>query len=485
MSFCKFSSEISSNNFTVVDNAFFEQHLPFATGEQVRVYMWGLYLCSNNNFLKSNFATLDNFAENLGISKEEIMDIFHFWEDQGLVQIIHTNPAEIQYLPVKHSIPKHKFKTDKYEQFNLQAQSILNERVVTPNELAEYHLVMETFNMSPEALLMIMQYCADYKSAKVGYAYILTVAKNWANDGITTLQQVEQKFIEFNATDTNIKKIMEALGSARKPSLEERQQYLKWTKDFDFSLEVILVVAKRVKKGGFEKLDNRLSKYYELHLMSTREIEEYEKNKENLYSIAKEINKTIGVYYENLENVIESYINPWLVRGYNEDTLKIVAKYCFKNSIRNLEGMDTVIQKFYKNGLTTVESIAQFISQAKAQDENIKQVLELAHLVRNVTSLDRDFYKTWTYSWNMPKEIIEYGATLSADKTQPIQYINKILSNWFEQKITTLEQAKLAGDLFKSGAGIEGEKDKTVLHTRKYTPEEIQSLICDIDEIEI
>jgi len=485
MSFCKFSSEIPSNNFTVIDNSFFEQHMRFATGEQVRVYLWGLYLCSQNNILKSNFATLDNFAENLGLTTEEIMDIFNFWQEQGLVQIIQTTPPEVQYLPIKNSIPKHKFKTDKYEQFNLQAQSILNERIITPNELAEYHLLMETFNMSPEALLMIMQYCTEYKSAKVGYAYILAVAKSWANEGITTLQQVEQKFKDFNAADVNIKKIMEALGSSRKPSLEERQQYLKWTKDFDFSLDVILVVAKRVKKGGFEKLDNRLSKYYELHLMSTREIEEYEQNKENLYSTAKEINKTIGVYYENLENVIESYINPWLTRGYNEDTLKIVANYCFKNSIRNLEGMDNVIQRFYKNGLTSVESIVQFVSKAKAQDEQIKQVLEKANLIRNVTTWDRDFYKTWIYSWNMPQEVIEYAATLSADKTQPIQYINKILSNWFEQKINTLEQAKLAGDLFKVGAGVEGNKDKTVIHTRKYTPEELQSLICDIDEIEI
>ena len=68
-----------------------------------------------------------------------------------------------------------------------------------------------------------------------------------------------------------------------------------------------------------------------------------------------------------------------------------------------------------------------------------------------------------TFFYNLiTPEIIEYAATLSKDKVQPMQYMNKILSNWFEQKITTLEQAKLAGDLFKVGAGVEGKQDKKI-----------------------
>ena len=37
--------------------------------------------------------------------------------------------------------------------------------------------------------------------------------------------------------------------------------------------------------------------------------------------------------------------------------------------------------------------------------------------------------------------------------------LNKILSNWFEQKITTLDSAKTVGELYKSGA-ITENKDK-------------------------
>ena len=484
MSFCKFSSEISSANITIVDNTFIEDYLPYASGEQVRIYLWGLYLCSNPG-LKSSLASIDSFAESLGITSTDVLNAFKFWQEQGLVQIIDTTPPEVQYLPVKNAISKKKFKTDKYEQFNLSVQNTISGRMLTPNEFSEYYTLIETYHMSPEALLMIIKYCTDLKGKNVGYNYILAVAKNWANEGILSFSQVEEKLQELSETEIKLKELFKVLKLARKPTLEEKQKYIKWIRDLDFCDEVILFVAKLITKGGFEKLDQKLTKYYEQHLMSIKEIEEYEAHKTSLFSLAKEIDKLIGVYYENVENVVESYINPWLMRGYDENALKLLASYCFKNNVRSLQGMDTVVQKYYKNGLTTTESIIQHLEKAKLQDEKIKKILESASLVRNVTSWDRDFYRTWTYSWNMPQEVIEYAASLSADKAQPMQYINKILSNWFEQKIKTLEDAKLVGELYKTGAGIDEKKDKTIIHDRKYSEEEIKSLISDIDEIEI
>ncbi len=485
MSFCKFSSQINSQNFTIVENKFIEEYLPFASGEQVRIYVWGLYLCYNNNVLKNELSSLESFSADLGISQEEVLNAFRFWEEQGLVQIVETQPFEVQYLPVKSAIAKQKFKPNKYEQFNLQIQTILSGRMLTPNEFSEYYALLENYHMAPEALLMIAGYCAENKGNNVGYSYILTVAKNWANEGILSLIQVEDKLKEISGVGASLKEVFKALGTSRQPTLEERQQYIKWTKDFGFDKEVVVFVAKNLKKASFEKLASRMAKYYELRLISAREIEEYETHKTELFDLAKEINKIIGVYYENLENIVETYTNPWIMRGYGEDALKAIANYCFKNGIRTLQGMDGVVQKFYKNGLTTIDAIAQHILQAKAQDEQIKKVLEKANLQRIVTSWDRDSYKTWVYSWNMPQEVIEYAATLSADKSQPMQYINKILSNWFDQKIFSLEQAKLAGDLFKNGVGVDSKKDQGVIKSREYTQEEIQALVGDIGEIEL
>ena len=66
----------------------------------------------------------------------------------------------------------------------------------------------------------------------------------------------------------------------------------------------------------------------------------------------------------------------------------------------------------------------------KRMDEKIKKVLESLSLTRNVNNADRNFYSIWTKDWGFDDEIVLYAATLSKDKTNAIQYLNKILSNW-------------------------------------------------------
>lgn len=479
MAFCKFSTEIATNKFTVIDNTFFEKYMSGADGTQLKVYLWGLYLCNNQTTINSNLGTLKTFADDIGLSEDEVLSAFEYWQAQGLVQIIASNPPEIQYLPVKDAISKKMYKPEKYEQFNLQAQSILSGRQLTPNEFREYYDLIETFKMAPEALLMIIQYCVDNKDNKVGYSYILTVAKNWAYDGILSLSQVEEKLQQFSTADKNVRVILKAMGISRNPTFDERQLYLKWCK-LGFTLDVISFVAKKVKKGGCTTLDNRLNKYYELHLFSQKEIDTYENNKESLFALAIEINKTIGVYYENIEPIVENYVNPWLMRGFSKESITLIATYCFKTSVRSLEGMNDIVMKFYKNGLTTVDSIVQYIEKFKQQDENIRTVLQKSKLLRNITSLDRDFYRTWVYSWNMTQEMIEYAATLAADKGQPMQYINKILGTWYENKITTLDAAKQQKDLFKYTT-----QSSSAVHSRSYSEEELNNIFSNIEEVEI
>ena len=42
----------------------------------------------------------------------------------------------------------------------------------------------------------------------------------------------------------------------------------------------------------------------------------------------------------------------------------------------------------------------------------------------------------------MPSAIIDEAITLSRDKTSPMQYLNKILSHWRANGVTTVEESK-------------------------------------------
>ena len=74
-------------------------------------------------------------------------------------------------------------------------------------------------------------------------------------------------------------------------------------------LEKMKQNMKKKKYSGYEKLNSILSKYYEMKLFSTQEISAYEDMLSSYFDTAKKVNVAMGLYYENLESVIENFYN--------------------------------------------------------------------------------------------------------------------------------------------------------------------------------
>lgn len=485
MSFCKFSSQSIINNKTEIDNLFINNYLPYAPENAVKVYLYGLYKCNNSSSYDN---TLESFAKVLKMPEEDILEIYEYWQSEGLVQILNAMPIEIRYIPLQDTIADiKKYKSSKYGDFNAKAQEIIGGRMIQPNEYREYYDVIETFHIEPEALLMIIKYCTNLKGENIGYSYIITVAKNWAYDNVRTVADVEERLISYEQISEQIKEILNALGTKRAPGIEEKELYLKWTRELDFSHDTIVAVAKLLKKTGnkipFASLDTILLKYYEMKLFTIEEIKEFEKNKTEMYALGRKISKALGLYYESLDSVIETYISKWLSMGFSEEAIEKIAQYCFKNSIRKFEDMNLRILKFYKLGLLSLESLQTYFSEVLSEDEKIKDLLlTMGADNRAVNSYDREFYKNWTNNWNISSELINYGASLACGKAQPMRYLNGILAKWHESKIETIDDAKKVS--FDS-APKSNKKVSANIKSREYTKEELGALFDSLEEVEV
>lgn len=479
MAFCKFSSEYVISKETPVDNLFINEFLPYAPAECVKVYLYGLYKCTNSSSYDN---TIENFAKVLNLTEEEVEDAFLYWQDEGLVQVLNTCPIEIRFMPLKNVINNtKKYKPEEFSTFNRQVQEILEGRQITPTEYDEYYYLLKTMHFQPEALLMIIKFCTQIKGANVGYKYIVTVAKNWANEGITTTKSVEERLFTYEQAGSDLEKLLKICGAKRNATLEEREMFLKWTKELGFNYNTIEYVAKLLKptKVNFEKLDARLLKYYEMKKLSIKEIEDYEKEKSEMYTLAREINKKMGLYYENLEPVVENYVSKWLNLGHNSTSLFALADYCFKNSIRTLEGLDSTVLKLYKLGIVSMEAIEEYMQELISLDKEVKEILEKLGISRIVTNQDRTYYKTWKQDWNLSSELIALGVEMSAGKFQPLQYLNKLLSNWHTNSVKTLDEAK--NYIVPEKAPEKVSKNKG----RSYKKEELDALFDSLEEIEL
>ena len=478
MAFCKFSPSFQNKNQTVVDNVFITEFLPKAPDLCVKAYLLGLHKCG---LADETTNSLDYFAKTLNVCEDDVVSLFKYWEDMGLVQVLSTDPIEVRYLPLNSTTTSiKKFQVDKYADFNIQAQELIGKRMIMPNEYAEFYNLIENKHIEQAALLRIIKYCVENKGFNISPNYCLAVARDWQKDGIITLEQVEEKIEELGVVDDQMSLILSAMGTKRKIQLEDKELLNKWLNAFGFELNVILFVVKNLKnkkrKLDVNVLDEYLTRYFEMKMMSVQEIENYENEKENLYFVAIAVNKELGIYYEDLTKEIDTYVVPWINMGFDVETLKLVADNCFKSSIKTLEGFNNIINKLFKLGIVSLSSYMQYISDNLAVDEKIKKVLIELNLSRNVNNMDRSFYSAWTKDWGFADDVVLYGASLSKDKSNAMQYLNKILSNWNSQGVKTLDKAK--------NAKVETMDNASFIHN-KYTKEQISSLIANLDEVEV
>lgn len=482
MAFCKFSTENIKSSEVVINSAFFEDYLPYAPESCTKVFLYGLNKCNQDDDLNN---TIEDFASALDMSQEDIKSAFYYWQEEGLVKILNLSPIEVRYLPITpKKFQAQLFKEDKYSYFNKSIQEVIDGRMLTPFEYREYYLTMKSLHIEQDAMLMIAKYCVNQKGNEVGYSYILTVAKNWAYNGIRTAANVEKKLYEMEVLTSKVKEILTALKSKKSPNFEDKELYMLWTDNYGYDLPTLVQIAKKIKKGGMQKLAEKIQEYHSSNLFSFEEIKAYEDNKEELMNSAKIVCKSLGLYYENLEPVVNTYILKWKQMGYSQDAIKLVADICFKKYIRTIEQMDEIVSKYFAKGLVSIESINEYISSTLSVDKKIKSILEKLGVSRQVTSWDRDFYHTWTYSWNFTDELIDYAISLAENKTQPMSYVNKILSNWKEQNISNLEEAKKYSKTENYKNQQKEEKSQEFM-THSFSSEELNALFDNLDEVKL
>ncbi|MBR2377392.1 MAG: DnaD domain protein [Clostridia bacterium] len=478
MAFCSFSKDIQNTNKTIIDNLFIANYLPTAPENAVKVYLYGLYLCQNPNDIN-----ISNMAEELGLTINEVKDYFKYWEEYGLISIMTNEPFTINYLQVNDSTTNYKrFKPEKYEDFSKAVQVIISERMLSISELQEYFQLMENSALRPEALLMICKYCVDLKGANISYKYIIAVAKDFISRGITTTELVEKELSGYFVSSKEIAEILRALNVNRKIDVDDIKVYKKWTEKYCLDQSFILSVIKITKTKNFTKLDKIIDELYSNKCFTDIEAKEYFKNKENLLNIAKNINKTLGIYIEVLDNVVISYVSPWTAMGYNEDTLTFIANYCFRKNRRSLESMDETVKNLYNLGLLTTSNIADYIKNFTENDAFISKILSNVGVQRKPTDWDRDNLKLWR-SWNFTDEVILEASLRASGTRNFVPYMTTILADWKSKDAFTLDKIHALPNNFTNSTSK--KQSSHFENERTYTNEELNSLVDAFDDFKV
>lgn len=482
MSFCNFSSQKLASDSFKIQNIFVVDYMPYAPDNATKCYLLGLYMCNNPSLPENN---LEYFCKTLSISKEDVLGCFAYWEEMQLIKMINLDPIEIKYLPVKRADKDDKaLRAGKYSEFCRNIQEVITGRMISTYEYYEYINFLDSMHMEPNALLLIAQYCVTIQNDNIAYSYILAVAKKYAYKNILTFSAVENAINEDRRDDDNLKVVLNVFGIKRNPKFEEKQSWSNIIHQYGFNPICLIEIAKQLHKkkiNGINALENKVQKYYSLQLFDIEDINAYESQKDLHFNTAREVTKNLGLYYENLEPVVDNYIMKWLTLGYDSELIIDLAKFCFTSSIRTLQGLDDKINKFYKLGIISKKALDEYVNEVVSVDNEIKEILNKLGLSRNVNSYDRDMYKVWTSTYNQSQELIDFAISKSIGKTQPVIYLNKLLVYYHDNNIKTVDDAKC--NTFEPAGSTSTAKHKVITHS--YTKQEFNSVFANLDEIDI
>lgn len=457
MAFISVSDEVANKSFTYVENKFITKYLPVLNAVAVKVYLYSLYLFQSG---RPN-SSVEELAEKLNLTVEEVKAHFEALEELELVSVLSTSPFEVKILDAENvsGTPK-KFKPEKYADFTKAVQSIIKGRMISTNEFREYFVLLEEYGFEQTALIMIISYCVNLKGDNIRLPYIKKVAKNFAEEGVTTTKKVDEKLSAFTSSTPALLNIFKSSGITKQPDIDDDKLYKKWTAELGFEDKAIIACAKNFKIKTVEKLDTNLEELYKNKKFDVKEIEDFCKNKNAVYSATLDIAKALGVYMQNSAPYIETYVNVWCDLGFNLNCLKKIADYCFKNGRKSFEDMHEFVSKLYDGGIVSDGSVDEYIEKTKIRDNFIKTILSACGLTRKVIDFDRISYEKWK-SWNFSDEMILEAARLSENKLNPVSYINGILSAW-------KNEGKFTPDAVSSSVRPKGQATKADIERHYY-----------------
>lgn len=496
MALCSFSDNYHIFDVTPVENLFIQEFMLKAPGDFVKVYIYGLSQCYHQ---KESENSIESFSHDLGLETSLVENALRYWERQGILSISEgeDNKISIKYHNIKDVLYNKNLDTEKalyrYRDFNQNLENIFKTRMLTPQEYLRIYDWIEVLHLPAEVVLMMIQFYVSKKGPKISINYLDKVAQNWAKEEINTLQKAEEYIKRYESCYQETVAVLKYLGIHRSPSKAELELYKKWTEQWGFSLNSILQTCRettKIQSPSMGYVDKILEKFYKLGLSSVEEIRQYQSSQESINNAIKEV-----LFYLGHKDMAPTPEHQALYIKWNQtwkldhSVILLACKQCVRKKWDNsIEKVDLLLTKWRELGLHTLEDVKAHIKQRKNMDNEIRAILERAGENRDITSSDRKAYIRWTEEWNLSFELILLAAEYSSMAENKLPFINKILSNWYENGITSVQQAKSEHERHKQAlqlgikaGSLQKQVDFNQFEQHSYSDEDLEYLFEDIE----
>ncbi len=324
MAFCRFTDDYLLLDVTAVDNIFLEEYMLRAPGDYVKVYLFGLRLCYNQNA----DASLERMATLLGLEEDTVLSAYDYWERQGLVRRLKDSPPQYEYINLRRALLQSEqspIQSEVYSMgsFNSAVSNIMKGRLLHGEDFARMYSWMDDHGFSDKSVLSIVSHLV--KENKKRGRNVPTVnaiekrIRELAEKHIIGDDAVEKYLFILGDDFKGAKAVLSHLSIRRDPTEDELKLFRKWM-DWGFDLESVKLLSAgmvNIREPNMGYLDKIVESYNEIGLTDGAEIARYKADNINPL---KEVLSALGGDIRLNRELILKY-NGWIEAGFHHDLI--------------------------------------------------------------------------------------------------------------------------------------------------------------------
>ena len=286
------------NNIFCVPCAVVDKYIKLANESELKIL---LYLLRHGGELFD----CEKIADELSISSERVEEGINFWKKRSLLEADETGSL----IPVREkeepdNAPNDNIPHDKSEnRVNKTALTrspdfppIEIAKTVRGNDKADYlfkrcealygrplkhneqntlMIILEDACLPVEVALILIDYCFSVNKNRP--AYMRSVAQEWVESGVATIEEAEKRVDELKNFDSAINRFKTMFEVTSSFSKEQKDFINKWVNDFAFDdimiNEAYQITLNRTGKLAFKYMDKILSGWYDKGIKTKEQLE--------------------------------------------------------------------------------------------------------------------------------------------------------------------------------------------------------------------
>ncbi len=441
MALCTFSENYLMLGVTPVENLFIQEYLPRASGDYVRVYLYGLMQCHH----PSEDMTLERTAHLLDLPVQTVQDAFQYWERQGLIKRVSDRPVSYQYLniastmlsgsPMEQDVYRHR-------DFNNQLQQIFGNRLLHPSEFSAACEWVEDLHLPEKVVLIMVEGYVRSHGAKCQFKTLDKLAIKWAEEEIVTEELARERVLRESDAWKLCEQVFRQLSISRNPTRPELDMAKKWLEEWHLTPKAVIAACKETtaaRNPNMSYLDGILKRHS--GAVSASEMEESLSDSSRIHEAIKLLHETLGIAFVSpTPDEIRSYRN-YLEAGFEaEGILRIARELKATLRLPDMDTLDRAISASLERGQITLGQVEAHLDRQRDLRSKVQEIFKICRLEKRVAMADVALMEDWLKTASF--ELILFAAECARGKALPTNYITRLLTDWQKLDITTVELAQ-------------------------------------------